>query len=71
MIEYLRQVLELGGGTQQVVPVDLLAGRDHVAAVVDLSGQRRGLVLRDRALQLLAFREGQIVMRRVDRFWAP
>ena len=79
VIDYLRQVLELSEGTQQVVPVDLLVGRDHVAALVDVSGQRRGLVLRDRAIQLLAFRDGQIVMRRVypadqaafDRFWAP
>jgi ketosteroid isomerase-like protein len=62
-----------------VVPVDLLVGRDHVAAVVDISGQCRGLVLRDRAIQLLAFRDGQIVTRRVypadqaafDRFRAP
>jgi uncharacterized protein len=79
VLGYLRRVLELSGGTQQVVPVDVLVGRDHVAAVVDLSGQRRGLVLRDRAVQLLAFRAGLIVMRRVypadqaafDRFWAP
>ena len=79
VLQYLQQVPELSAGTQQVVPVDLLVGRDHVAAVVDLSGQRRGLVLRDRAVQLPAFRDRLIVMRRVypadqaafDRFWAP
>jgi len=37
VIDYLRQVLVLSEGTQQVVPVDLLVGRDHLAAVVDVS----------------------------------
>lgn len=57
------------------------AGDDLVVAIAQVirALQRRGLVLRDRAVQLLAFREGLIVMRRVypadqtafDRFWAP
>jgi uncharacterized protein len=79
VIGYLQRALELTGQTQRVEPVDLLVGRDHVAALVDISGERRGMTLSDRAIQLLAFRDGRIVMRRVypadqaafDRFWAP
>lgn len=79
VLGYLRRALELTGGTQQVQPVDLLIGRDHVAALVEVTGERGGRVLADRAVQLLAFRDGQIAMRRLypsdqeafDRFWAP
>lgn len=79
VLGYLRRALDLTGGTQQVRPVDLLIGQDHVAALVEVTGERGGRVLADRAIQLLAFRDGQIVMRRLypadqaafDRFWAP
>ncbi|HTY71873.1 MAG TPA: nuclear transport factor 2 family protein [Actinomycetes bacterium] len=78
VLGYLRRVLELTDGTQQVVPVDLLVGRGHVAALVDVTGERHGRRLHDRALQLLAFRDGKIVLRRVypedqaafDAFWS-
>jgi hypothetical protein len=64
---YLNRALELTSDTQRVEPVDLLVGSGHVAALVDISGERRGLTLSDRAIQLLAFRNGRIVMRRVYR----
>jgi uncharacterized protein len=79
VMEYLGTALDLTGDTQRMQPVDMLVGQDHVAALTDLTGERGGLTLNDRAIQLLAFRDGRIVMRRVypadqaafDRFWAP
>lgn len=79
VLGYLARALDLTDGTQQVVPVDLMAGTDHVAALVDVTARRRGLVLNDRAIQLLGFRDGLIATRRLypgdqaafDLFWAP
>lgn len=79
VLEYLQRAVDLTSGTQQVVPVDLLTGGEHVAALIDVKAQRRGLSLNDRAIQLLGFRDDRIIFRRLypadqaafDRFWAP
>jgi ketosteroid isomerase-like protein len=79
VLEYLQRALDLTSGTQQVVPVDLLTGDEHVAALVDVTAHRRGLSLNDRAIQLLGFRDDRIIFRRLypadqaafDRFWTP
>jgi hypothetical protein len=50
-----------------------------VAALVDVTAQRRGLSVNDQAIQLLGFRDGRIILNRhypadqaaFDRFWAP
>ena len=77
VVAYLRDAIRLTTGTIQVRPVDLCVGRDHVAAVVDVSGERDGRSLRDRSIQLFRLRDGLIVERRIypadqratDAFW--
>jgi ketosteroid isomerase-like protein len=79
VLDYLARALDLTDGTQQVQPIDLMAGTDHVAALVKVTARRRGRELNDWAIQLLGFRDSLIVTRRLypadqtafDSFWAP
>ncbi len=45
--------------------MDLLDGAKHVAALVDVTAQRRGLSLNDQAVQLLGFRDDRITLRQL------
>jgi len=75
---YLERALALSTGTIRVEPVDVLLGREHVAVVVELHGERGERTLDERSIQLFQMRDGRIAMRRVypadqaafDAFWA-
>jgi len=77
VVAYLREAVRLTAGTIQVRPVDLLVGHDHVAALVDVSGELDGRSIRDRSIQLFRLHDGLIVERRLfpgdqaatDAFW--
>jgi len=77
VVAYLRRALRLSGDTIRVVAVDVLVGSEHVAVVVDVTGERDGRSLRDRSIQLFRLRDGLIAERRLypadqratDAFW--
>ncbi len=78
MIGYLERALDLSAGSVEVRPVDILVNERHGVAILDVSGERRGRRLRDRAVQVFRFSEdGRIAERWVhpgdaaatDAFW--
>ena len=75
---YLELAIRLTADSIRVAPVDILVGREHVAIVVDVTGERAGRVLADRAIQIFLFRGDRIAARRIypadqaawDSFWS-
>ncbi|MCG5219792.1 nuclear transport factor 2 family protein [Streptosporangium soli] len=60
VLRYLKQLIESTDNTLRFEPESFLVGDDHVAAILQIQGERGGKNLDDRGLQVFKSRDGKI-----------